>query len=274
MNALKLVKKSRPTFEIMNLNLDSFIKDKTLFFTVTSDGYKFFTWNLYKYFETVKPVAPLCILCLDRESYDFFNRIAFLPSRLFLMEGPKFEHKSPALFGTTPFKRLNRMKLKALQELSQRQEIEKLIFLDSDIALFHDPMPALTSCWNEGPLWFQCDEAKEKTYTCSDVNMCTNACTGVIAMLLTADSRPVFQKLYAIEEGWKQATTDQDYVNSRLQQLQIPYKTLPRRIFPNGIFLSENRYKEGDPVLLHFNHVVGMEKKRFMKNKGCWLLEF
>lgn len=257
----------------MNLNLDSFIKERTLFFTVTSDGYKYFTWNLYKYFQRVNPVAPLCILCLDKESADFFNRIAAIPSRQFFMEGPKFEHKSPALFGTTPFKRLTRMKLKALQELSQRSDIERLVFLDSDIALFRDPIPSLEHCWKEAPLWFQCDEAKENTFTCSDIENCTNACTGVIAMLLTEESRPLFQKLYAIEEGWRQATTDQDYVNSRLQQLQIPYKTLPRTLYPNGVFLSENRYKEGDPVLLHFNHVVGMDKKRFMKNKECWLLD-
>ncbi len=256
----------------MNLNLDSFIKDKTLLFTVTSDGYKHFTWNLYKYFETVKPTAPLCILCLDKESYDFFNRIALIPSRQFFMEGQRFEHKTPALFGTTPFKRLNRMKLKALQELSQRQDIETLLFLDSDIALFKDPIPCLTTCFKTCPLWFQCDEAKENCYTCSNTDSCTNACTGVIAMKCTEETRPVFQKLYSIDEEWRGATTDQDYINNRLHSMNIPYKTLSRNQYPNGIFLSENRYKEGDPVLLHFNHVVGMDKKRFMKNKECWLL--
>lgn len=267
---MKKRKKSLPTFE--NMNLDPFIKDKTLFFTVTSDGYKYFTWNLYKFFEAVKIPNKLCILCLDKESLDFFNRIAMIPSRAYFMEGTKFEHKSPALFGTTPFKRLNRMKLKALQELSQRTDIDKLIFLDSDIALFKDPLPELNNCFETAPLWFQCDEAKENTYSCSNETSCTNACTGVIAMLLTSDSRTVFQKLYAVEDGWKTATTDQDYINDRLHQLQIPYKTLSRTQFPNGIFLNENRYKEGDPILLHFNHVVGMEKKRFMKNKDCWLL--
>lgn len=257
----------------MNLNLDPFVKDKTLVFTVTSDGYKYFTWNLYKFFETVKPTVPLCILCLDRESYDFFTRIAFLPSRPFFLEGTRLEHKTPALFGTTPFKRMNRMKLKALQELSQRQEIETLVFLDSDIALFKDPLPELQTCLETCPLWFQCDEAKENTYTCSNIDACTNACTGVIAMNLTEESRPVFQNLYSIGEDWRAAITDQDYINSRLHSLKIPYKTLSRATFPNGIFLSGNRYREGDPVLLHFNHVVGMEKKRFMKTKDCWLLQ-
>lgn len=257
----------------MNLNLDSFIKDKTLLFTVSSDGYKYFTWNLYKWFQKIQPSVPLCIFCLDKESYDFFSRIAFLPSRPFFMEGQRFEHKSPALFGTTPFKRLNRMKLKALSELSQRNDIEKLIYLDSDIALFQDPMPAFTNHFETCSLWFQCDEVKQNDYTCSNIDGCTNACTGVIGMLLNDKTRPVFQKLYSIEEGWKAAITDQDYINTRLHQFSIPYKTLPREKFPNGVFLSENRYKQGNPILLHFNQVVGMEKKRFMKNKDCWLVE-
>jgi hypothetical protein len=256
----------------MNLNLDTFIKDRTLLFTVTSDGYKHFTWNLQLFFQKVNPTVPLCILCLDRESYDFFNRIAFLPSRPFFMEGPRFEHKQPAVFGTTPFKRLTKMKLKALQELSQRTDIDKLIYIDSDIALFHDPLPILNECWSTAPLWFQCDEANKGVYTCSNVDNCSNACTGVIAMLLTEETRPLYNKLYSIEDGWKSATTDQDYVNQRLATLKIPYKTLSRDKFPNGIFLSDNHYKEGDPVLLHFNQIVGIDKKRFMKNKDCWLL--
>ena len=92
-------------------------------------------------------------------------------------------------------------------------------------------------------------------------------------MHLTEESRPVFNNLFKVAEGWKEAITDQDYINNRIDALKIPYKTLPRDKFPNGIFLSENRYKQNDPILLHFNYVTGNDKKRFMKNKDCWLLK-
>ena len=92
-------------------------------------------------------------------------------------------------------------------------------------------------------------------------------------MHLTDVSRPLFQQLYSIGERWKNATTDQDYINDRMHELKIPYKTLSRTTFPNGVFLNQNRYLEKDPVLVHFNHIVGMDKKRFMKNKECWLLD-
>lgn len=255
----------------MPLNLQSFLKDKTLVFTVTSDGYKYLTWNLYKYLKQRN--ISLCILCLDKESLDFFNRIAMIPSRLYGMEGPSVQHKSPAMFGSTAFKRMNRMKLKALQELSQHPEVETLLYLDSDIAVFRDPLPSVYAALQQVPLWFQCDEKQEGVFVCSNPEQCPNACSGVIAMRLTEETRAQFHKLYTVEEGWKEAVGDQDYINERMRRFQIPYKTFPRDEYPNGIFLSDNRFRENNPILLHFNYVIGNDKKRFMKNKDCWLLQ-
>ena len=255
----------------MPLNLQPFLKEKTLVFTVSSDGYKYLTWNLYKYLQQVN--ITLCILCLDKESLDFFNRIAMIPSRLYGLEGPPVQHKQPAVFGSTGFKRMNRMKLKALQELSQHPDIETLLYLDSDITVFRDPLPYIQEALQTTSLWLQCDEKQDNIFVCSKNEMCPNACSGVIAMRLTNETRVHFQKLYQVEEGWKEAVGDQDYINERMRRFQIPYKTLPRDTFPNGVFLTDNRFRQHDPILLHFNYVIGMDKKRFMKNKECWLLQ-
>lgn len=257
----------------MELKIDPYVTDKTLIFTVTSDGYKYYTWNLYKMLQGLKLPWKLCILCLDRESNDFFNRIAQIPSRLYLMPGERVVHKDPVRFGTTPFKRMNRMKLKALQELSQRPEIDRLIFMDSDIAVFKDFVPYCVEALQTNPLLFQCDENLEGSFECSDLHACTNPCTGVIGMALNEETRPLFKNLYKVEsEPWSAAVTDQDYIANRLKALQIPSKTLPRTLFPNGIFLSKNRYKEGDPYLIHFNYIIGKTKQRFMIEKECWVL--
>lgn len=257
----------------MDLNLDSFIKDKTLVFTVTSDGYKYFTWNLALVCARLKVPWKLCILCLDRESYDFFQRVAFLPAKLYLMDG-RVEHKSPALFSTPLFKKLNRMKLKALEALSQRSDIDTLLYLDSDIVLFKDPLLGIHEYLrDEHPLWFQCDEKQEGRFDCSDTVHCPNPCSGVIAMRLTEITRPQFKQIFGYDNQlWNNIVGDQDYIQARMKQFGIPYKTLPREAYPNGIFLADNRYKGEQLVLLHFNYFVGNDKKRVMKNKDCWLL--
>ena len=255
----------------MDLKIDSFLKDKTLVFTVTSDGYKFYTWNLYKMLQTLKVPWKLCILCLDRESNEFFQRIAQIPSRLYLMPGDRVVHKDPVRFGTPSFKRMNRMKLKALQELSQRPEVDHLIFIDSDIAVFKDFVPTLVEQLKLDPLLFQCDESN--SLECSNLDACENPCTGVIAMELNEQTRPLFSHLYKVEsDSWGAALTDQDYIANRMKYFKIAYKTLKRTDFPNGVFLTKDRYKEGAPYLVHFNYIVGKTKQKFMIEKECWVL--
>jgi hypothetical protein len=257
----------------MELKIDPFITDKTLVFTVTSDGYKYYTWNLYKILQTLKIPWKLCILCLDRESNDFFNRIAQIPSRLYLMPGDRVMHKEPVRFGTTPFKRMNRMKLKALQELSQRPELDTLIFIDSDIAVFKDFVPYLKDALQTNPLLFQCDENISGSFECSNTLQCSNPCTGVIAMLLNSETRSNLKELYKIvSEQWGPALTDQDYITNRLLSIGLSYATLSRPEFPNGIFLANNKYKEGNPYLVHFNYIVGKAKQAKMIEKECWAL--
>jgi hypothetical protein len=257
----------------MDIKIGPFLYEKTLVFTVTSDGYKYYTWNLYNMLQKLKLPWKLCILCVDRESHDFLQRVAQIPSRPYFMTGDKIYHKEPVRFGTQQFKRINRMKIKALQELSQLSEIDNLIFIDSDIAVFKDFVPSLIASLQTDPLLFQCDEKLEDSFECSNISACKNPCTGVIAMALTSEMRPTLKDLYKVEsEPWSKANTDQDYIANRMLSLEIPYKTLSRTEFPNGIFLANNRYKEGNPFLVHFNYIIGKMKQKIMKEKECWTL--
>lgn len=257
----------------MDVNINSFIKDKTLVFTVTSDGYKYYTWNLWKMLQQIKVPWKLCVLCLDKESFEFMHKIAMIPCRPFYYTGSHINHKDPVLFGSQAFKRLNRMKLKALEDFSQRPEIEHLVFLDSDIAIFRDPLPYFIEQLEQHPLWFQCDEKLEGSFACSNTVQCPNACTGVIIMKLNEQTRSLCKEIYKIYDAtWKESLTDQDYIYKRLQETQTPYQTLDRTLIPNGVFIANDKFKEGNPYLLHFNYILGKDKKRFMKQKDCWLL--
>lgn len=256
----------------MELKIDPFIHDKTLVFTVTSDGYKFYTWNLYKMIQALKVPWKLCVLCLDKESYDFFKRIAQIPSRLFLTPGATVPHKTPLMFGTKQFKRLNRLKVLALQTLSQLPQIDTLIYLDSDIAVFRDFVPDVKKTLETYPLVFQCDEQRENVLECSSLTNCENPCSGVIGMSLS-NHRETLKQLFSFDkELWETIVGDQDYLLARLKNYGIPYATLPRPEYPNGHFLSNNLFRQGNPYLLHFNQVVGAMKQRIMNEKECWLL--
>jgi len=257
----------------MDIKIDPFVWNKTLVFTVTSDGYKYYTWNLYKMLQSLKVPWKLCILCLDRESKDFFDRIAQIPSRLYLQPGNTIPHKSPLQFGTLQFKRINRLKVKALEDLSQKPQIDTLIFIDSDIAVFQDFLPAVLLELEKNPLVFQCDENREDSMECSDTDHCANPCSGFIGMSLLGENRQRLKQVFGFhKETWDSIVGDQDYIYARLKQFEIPYHTLPRNEFPNGVFLSENKFRKGNPFFLHFNYVVGNMKQRLMREKECWVL--
>jgi hypothetical protein len=257
----------------MDLKLEPYFYEKTLVFTVTSDGYKYYTWNLYRMLEAIKVPWKLCILCLDRESYDFFKRIAQIPSRLYLTQGNGVPHKTPFMFGTQQFKRMNRLKVKALEDLSQLPQIDTLIYMDSDIAVFQDFLPTVRATLETHPLVFQCDEKREGSMECTDRDHCLNPCSGFIGMSLLNENRQRLKQLFTFQKDtWDSIVGDQDYIYARLKSLNIPYFTLPRDEFPNGVFLSENKFREGKPFLLHFNYVVGNMKQRLMKEKECWVL--
>ena len=92
-------------------------------------------------------------------------------------------------------------------------------------------------------------------------------------MELNEQTRPQFKHLYKVEsDSWRDALTDQDYIANRMKYFHIPYTTLPREKFPNGVFLANNKYKEKDSYLLHFNYIVGKTKQRIMIEKECWVL--
>jgi hypothetical protein len=246
------------------------IYEDSLVFTITSDGYKYLTSNLWLTLQKLNVPWRLCILCLDRESYRFMQTIAMIPCYLFEGSGPKINHKSPLPYGTDQFKRLVASKINALRLLSQVPTIRHLVYLDSDITVFSDPLGPLKEYLHDEPLWFQCDEQYEGG-VCANHDHCPAPCTGLIAMRLTDETRPRLERLYTIDrDQWAKSETDQDYIQRRLTLEDVEYKTLNRAQFPNGTFIPDDIYKIGAPCLLHFNYIIGQGKQQSMKRLGYW----
>jgi hypothetical protein len=260
--------------------MDSFITSNTLIFTVTTNGYKYFTWNLWLSLEKLRVPWKLCILCLDKQSHRFFNQIANIPS--FVLPDIHLQIQGDptkaASHGSGDFNRITKLKLNAFTYLLKHPKIERLLYLDSDIVLFRDPFSYLqTTLTEENPLWFQCDE-HNKDYSCSP-HGCRNYCTGVIGFWIGSEAtRTLFLSLVSYnQELWNQCkeNNDQEYIQKKLQALNIQALTFPRDLFPNGCFLHEDHWKQlPEPFLLHFNFIVGMNKQRVIKSKGFWLVPY
>lgn len=264
------------------MNAASYIHEKTIVFTVTTNGYKFLTWNLWLHVTALCVPWKLCILCLDKESHRFFQQIAGIPSVLLpgISLGSQGNQVRISQHGSNDFNRITRHKLTAFTELIKQPGVEKLLYLDSDIVVFHNPLPVLEDYLTaEKPLWFQCDE-HNTTFTCSGPGgHCGNCCTGVIGLYLgTEETRTQFLDLFSFDDAlWKtcRENNDQEYIQKRMALRGTQYRTLPRDLFPNGLFLRDDIWKSlKKPVLLHFNFLVGDAKPRVIKSRGFWLVPY
>ncbi len=253
------------------MKYESFLKSGCLAWTLTSNGYKFLTWNFYLHWKHTCPNHPILILCADKPSYNFFLREG-IPCRIIDDTLPDFG-SNIVRFGSTNFMTLNRLKLRLLNIFSKDSNIQTCIYLDGDIAIYKNIVEDLQARLQNDPhgLLFQCDE---NSHDCSGKPNCPNVCTGVIAFRHGCDGG-----IFVIDNEalWNKKPEDQVWVNGKLQLQHVPYNVLPRDLYPNGIlgtFIHSNPDFKSVAFLLHYNYRVGETKVTDMKRFGDWLLPY
>jgi hypothetical protein len=101
----------------------------------------------------------------------------------------------------------------------------------------------------------------------SDNNI-SPVCSGFIFIKSNENTINIFNpknvREYSREQGWD----DQIYINS-IKDIYLKYKKLPVELFPNGCYYYEH-YQNIQPYLIHFNCVLGNEKKTKMIQHNKW----
>jgi len=245
----------------------TFVKEGKIVWTMTTWGYKFYTLNLLKWLKTEANVRwTLCIICCDKESWDFFRRER-IPCVLWKTL-QKNTDSSVTPFGCNHFRTLNRVKLEILDWFSEQAEelCDYSLYLDGDIVVQKDPWQYILPILQIYPYAFQCDCSHLEEHT--PETPCKAPCSGVIATNHSASVKG----LYKMDEALWDASEGQDqpYITTRLNMLDIPYTTLNRSKFGNGIWQQSLRWNQEPWVLLHYNHRVGDTKKNAMKHFHHW----
>jgi hypothetical protein len=246
-----------------------YIKDGFFAWTLTSNGYKYLTWNMYLQWKKCCGQTPLCIICADKPSYSFLQREG-VPCILFDNSIPDFGHQI-APFGSRHFSVLNRLKLRLLTIFSEDETIEKCMYLDGDIAIYKNVAEDMKHRLDKEPLWMPCDD---QSFECSNPSACQNVCTGIIGYKRGFDNR-IFK--ITDEAKWSSKPEDQVWVNNAIQEKSTPYSVLPRELYPNGARLTRthiNPELKEKAYCMHYNYRVGDSKKADMKRFGDWHLPY
>jgi len=260
-------------FQDIIIDLDEYIYNEYIIWTMTSDGYADITYNLYKSLEKADVPWKLLNICVDDESYKYFKD-KNIPC---IRYDKNINTKKGKLsnFGSDDFMSFNRIKLDILDYFSKKSidTIKYVVYLDGDIIVFKDFIPYLQKLYQNDPstyFYLQCDNEGKTTST-----TCSNLCTGFISF----KKERLFKSPFNVydEEKWKNIREDQPWVNIHLKEYKIPTLSLDQDLFPNGTYIKGNKSGlvnklNDNKYILHYNWLVGDEKIKKMKENNNWYL--
>jgi len=249
-----------------------------IWITIINYGYIDYTKNFLISMNKCNVKFKLIIYCIDDQSFnELQNYDNCIPIKVdFLNYNLPSEFK---LWSNIDYKRICFAKLDAILytlENTYQLGIESVGFIDTDIVLFSDPSDTIINMMNENKyinIFSQCDESPNKF--CSNPYNCRNLCAGII---IFRNVKNLYRFLkYPENEIDQFINADQDFLQQIFSNFNVPHLTVPKHIFPNGSYyqnLRNNKIEfEKSNVLIHFNYMIGHEKKEAMKLQNLWYLE-
>ena len=225
--------------------------------TFTNFGYKDFTHNLLKSISKNKVNLNPNVFALDVETYDYFKKFH---QNVTLHDNQtsqkEFVNQKSENFGDMM---MNKFEIiyKSLQNF------DYVLYIDGDIVIKKDITETLFKFIQHKDILFQDDKRPSKP------NM-INLCAGFMLIKSNKKMLKFFNpQNIPLDKFNKLTTHDQTYINK--SRAKFNYNVLPLNHFPNGPhYYSQKSVPE--PYIIHFNYLLGMEKKAKMQEYGEWYI--
>jgi hypothetical protein len=250
-----------------------------LWITMINYGYIDYTKNFLKSMELSNSNFKLLIYCLDNETLEelkHYKNCICISADIFTKKYKKNFEKKMVIWQEREYKELVFLKLDAilytLQE-SRSLNIKSIGYIDTDIVLLSDPTILMISIMKQHPLinvFAQCDEDR---LLCSNRFNCPAFCSGVIVFrnIPELDKKFVYNNQHI-----NMCSGDQMFLFYMFKQFNITVLIIDKNVFLNGTYPG---IREGTPVklpkeacLIHFNWLIGDNKKLKMKEQNMWYI--
>ena len=192
-------------------------------------------------------IDDFIIACLDKNAYENMKEY----SGAFLYKENEFtEYQEWSFDETSDFRQIVKSKWKLIAETYKTHK--KLCWVDTDIVFKINPSEYINE---QDHILFQCDRPGSLI------------CSGFMVF----NDSPTCQSL--IEEcGTNESEDDQILINYVAAKYASNCRLLPLEQFPNG-HLYYSRGMKNDAVIIHNNHMVGIDTKiNKFKEEGLWYL--
>ncbi len=244
--------------------------------TCINSGYFDYLQNLVENIKRADDVPwTICVVCMDAEAFQkcVNANIPALPlNHAHYDDGELCTYSS---WNDANWNRTTFMKLDAIRWLISFPAVKSITYMDSDIHIYRDFVPYLKQLAANHPtteLFIQSDHNSKnpdeygKTL-CSGFFHFRNAAHTVVGR--------IFQ--YVEEDVAKYTfNADQDHITAQISQYNVPMVQLDRALFPNGVFVDQlpTLSLSSSPYIIHYNYIIGNEKKKKMFSKGHWYLTY
>ena len=231
------------------------------FITLTNNGYLDYTLNCLKSLELINFQEPLHCYTLGKDSHDILQSQGY---KSILLNSDNILDTEFNKFRQGNWHNITKRKFEIIHnELIYNKFV---CFTDGDIVFNNKNF--INYCLN----YIQDNDMIIQNDTLFDSND-SNLCSGFMFIKSNEKTIDIFNPTNVkkdIRPGWD----DQIYVNKIKSKLK--YKTLPLQLFPNGEYYyrdqSKNLLNYKEPMMIHFNWVIGHEKKNKMIKHNKWYL--
>lgn len=229
------------------------------FITLTNNGYIDYTLNCLKSLEKINaPVLPVCY-CVGEEGYKTLIDKGYNCVLLTKSSGGNITNFQ--LFRKGDWAKITIKKFDIIY--SNLLRYDYVLFTDGDI-IYENPdfIQFLKDNIGNNDILIQNDTLENN----SDKELCS----GFMMIKSNKNTLEIFNPNNVIKYINVKNWDDQVYINSVKQKLH--FAKLPLDLFPNGRYYYQNTMSL-TPMMIHFNWVIGHEKKAKMQKHGKWYLE-
>lgn len=229
------------------------------FITLTNNGYIDYTLNCLKSLENINsPVLPVCY-CVGEQVYTTLKSKGY---ECVLLESDtggqltEFQSFAQGQWNTIMFTKLQIIHMILLK-------YKYVLYTDGDI-VFENPQFINYLIDNIGnkDILIQNDTEQD--------NNNKILCAGFMFIKSNSQTLKLFNPKYIINKAKHPKWNDQAYINSIKHKLM--FTKLPLNLFPNGQYYYKN-FDKLNPMMVHFNWVIGHIKKAKMQEYGKWYLD-
>lgn len=238
-----------------------FEDNTTLFFTLTNEGYIDYTFNMIESLKRFNIDKKLFIFCLDESSNNILR-----------LKGYKTFLINTNLSAFTAFNEKGYDKICYIKFLTIYKIIElgyNAFYTDGDIFFNKNPFEYILKLKNiDGDIWIQNDSLTDNDYS--------NVCAGFMYVRSNDITKKYFEcesaeSIKKYNETGLKPPYDQAYFNKHIKSY-LNLHMFPLSEFPNGRYFYKFSEKIQDTiVMVHFNWIIGHEKKKRMQKYNMWL---